>query len=232
MERSRPHGLLALTGLRLGESDMRDGKILRSSCAAGGECGIPEPGEGKYSPVLHWKTCQVVDWLSGRVARSVRSLMGDVFELTARLVELYDPTVEPGLFGEDEVGVSARFGCVGCPAIGVGPAAPASVVRRYGAGSPLCELYDVWHEARLPANRCVNLKKGKECRPGPLRMEARKRLFGRVMDVQSRAGVVLVTPEDEAFIRRCWQDKVYPRGWSSEDEAVEFPEPPLFAAPK
>jgi DNA sulfur modification protein DndC len=52
---------LTLTGLRLGESAMRDGKLKRSSCAAGGECGIPDPGEGKYSPLLRWTTCQVID---------------------------------------------------------------------------------------------------------------------------------------------------------------------------
>jgi hypothetical protein len=63
---------------------------------------------------------------------------------------------------------------------------------------------------------------------GPIRMEARKRLFARVMDIQRRAGVVLVTPEDEAFIRDCWARRVYPRGWSEADEAGEPPAGPLF----
>ena len=102
-------------------------------------------------------------------------------------------------------------------------------MRRNGEGHPLNELYDVWFEARLPQNRCVNLKKGRVGMPGPIRLEARKRLFARVMDVQARAGVVLVTPEDEAFIRRCWADKVYPRGWSEADELTPMPaDAPLF----
>jgi hypothetical protein len=30
--------------------------------------------------------------------------------------------------------------------------------------------------------------------------------------------VVLVKEEDIAFIHQCWENKVYPRGWSEEDE--------------
>ena len=221
-------GGLQLTGLRLGESKMRDGKIARAACAAGGECGIPDPGEGTFSPILHWSTCQVVDWLEGHLAREVREAMADVFAVTRQLAAVYGFTSAATLFEEREVTSSARFGCVGCPAISAERAAPRSAERRNGVGSPLNELYDVWFEARLPQNRLVNLKRGKRRLPGPIRLEARKRLFARVMDIQARAGVVLVTPEDEAFIRDCWERKVYPRGWSEADEATEAPEPPLF----
>lgn len=232
MSRATDAGTLSLTGLRMGESAMRDGKIRRASCAAGGECGIPDPGEGIYSPILHWQTCQVIDWLSGHVDRNVRALMADVFAVTTRLVDLYEVRRARTLFEEEEILSSARFGCIGCPAIGTGPAAPRSVIRRYGQGHPLTELYDVWHEARLPQNRCVNLKKrprkGRQSLPGPLRMEARKRLFARVMDIQCRSGVTLLTPEDEAFVRDCWARGVYPRGWSAANEETPAPAGPLF----
>lgn len=220
-------GLLSITGLRLGESDMRDGKLLRAGCAAGGECGIPDPGEGRYSPIIHWKTCQVIDWLGGNVGKAVRSKMGDVFRLTRRLIDVYGFETAKNLFGEDDVVGSSRFGCIGCPAIGAEASAPKSVVRRNGSGSPLNELYDVWHEARDSRNRLVGFRKGKSIM-GPIRIEARKRLFARAMDIQVRAGVTLVTPEDEAFIRQCWADKVYPRGWSEADEASSWPAGPLF----
>ncbi len=219
---------LSITGFRLGESAMRDGKIQRAGCAAGGECGIPDPGEGKYSPILHWKTCQVIDWLSGHVGKEVREALADILPTTRQLVELYEVQSAKNLFDEQEVLSAARFGCIGCPAIGVGPAAPASVVRRNGGGSPLNELYDVWYEARLPENRCVNLRKGKLGKPGPLRIEVRKRLFDRVMDIQRRCGVVLITPEDEVFIRQCWANKVYPRGWNEASEGVPMWAGPLF----
>lgn len=219
---------LALTGLRIGESAMRDDKIKRNSCAAGGECGIPEPGEGKFSPILHWKTCQVMDWLSGLVSHEVRERMGDILAVTKRLVDLYNPERFINLLGEDEVLTSARFGCIGCPAISATREPPRATVLRNGPDSPLNELYDVWFEARLPESRCVNMKKGHVGMPGPIRMDVRKRLFARVMEIQQRAGVTLITPEDEAFIRQCWKDQVYPRGWSAVDEDTPIPALPLF----
>jgi DNA sulfur modification protein DndC len=222
-------GRLSITGLRLGESAMRDGKLKKSSCAAGGECGIPEPGEGRYSPILNWKTCQVIDWLNGRVGKEVWPLMRDVFEVTTKLVDVYGIEEGATLFEEREIISTARFGCIGCPAIGAEAFAPKSVVRRNGASSPLNELYDVWHEARLPKNRLVVHRKGKACM-GPVTLETRKRLYSRVMDIQARAGVVLVTPEDEAFIKACWEAEVYPKGSSVADEATVFPMP-LFDAP-
>jgi 3'-phosphoadenosine 5'-phosphosulfate sulfotransferase (PAPS reductase)/FAD synthetase len=233
---------LTLAGLRMGESSMRDDKILKaaSGCAAGGECGIPPPSSRTYSPLLDWRTCQVIDWLNGAVGKEVRDLMGDVFAITRRLVAVYDFATAETLFEERQVVSAARFGCTGCPAIGAEAHAPTAVIKRYGADHPVCELYDVWFEARQRANRCYrsaerkgNAKGGnrqlfKRGGYGPIRLEVRKRLFARVMDIQQRAGIVLVSPEDEAFIRQCWAEKRYPRGWSEEDESVQPPPLPLF----
>jgi DNA sulfur modification protein DndC len=217
-----------LTGLRMGESTMRDGKLKKVGCSAGGECGIPETSERTYSPILNWKTCQVIDWLEGNAGREVRRKMKDVFAITRRLVEIYDVKVDANVFdGFDPTVEAARFGCIGCPAIQVERNAPISTVRRNGEGSPLNELYDVWFEARRARNRLW----GKRCKNqfGPVKMEVRKHLFDRVMDIQRRAGVVLITPEDEAFIRQCWENQVYPRGWGPEDELTEHPsESPLY----
>lgn len=228
--RDQIEGQLSITGLRYGESDMRDGKLRKSSCAAGGECGIPDPGEGRYSPILHWRTCEVIDWLNGAVDKSVRRLMADVFRVTRKLVEIYGCKIgQPTLgFTEPEIEAS-RYGCIGCPAIGASAHAPASVIRRNGRTSPLNELYDVWAFARRPENRLIGYRKGKQIM-GPIRMPVRRVLFDRVMDIQQRAGIVLVTPEDEKFIRGCWLRNVYPRGWSSADEDVEaVGNEPLFA---
>lgn len=226
---------LVLTGLRLGESTMRDGKIKRFGCAAGGECGIPDPSERTYSPLLHWSTCHVIDWLSGLVVCEVRDLMKDVIAVTKRLVQIYDVAVDHDVFEwADPVVTAARFGCIGCPAIQSEAQAPRSSIRRHGAGSPLNELYRVWFEARRPQNRCYRPGKpqggpSKLGGYGPIRLEVRKRLFARVVDIQRRAGIALVTPEDEAFIRQCWTDKVYPRGWSEADESTQPPsDSPLF----
>jgi len=220
---------LTLTGLRLGESAIRDGKILKAKgCQSGGECGIPVPSERTYSPLLNWTTCNVGAWLSGDydLSQEVRRVMAHIFELTKRLVEIYEmrvgqkgfETVEAHEWVERTVEM-ARFGCIGCPAISCGPEAPKSMIARYGADSPLCELYAVWNEALSVRNRLQKEEPGKRnTGMGPLKMEARQRLFARVLDIQRRAEIVLVNPEDEAFIRQCWKEQRYPRGWSAANE--------------
>lgn len=216
---------LWITGLRLGESKMRDGKI-KVGCAAGGECGIPEMSERTYSPLLNWTTCNVIDWLNGAVRKSVRDMMADAFEVTRKLVAIYGVSIGQPTFEFADPDVKAmRFGCIGCPAIGADAAPPNSVIRRNGKASPLNELYAVWFEARRPANRCWKPEKRL---PGPIRLSVRPVLFERVMDIQRRSGVTLITPEDEAFIRDCWEKKVYPRGWSEADEVNKPPMEPLF----
>lgn len=221
-------GGLILTGRRLGESTKRDEKIKAHSCSAGGECGIPAPGKDTHDPILNWSTCQVIDWLNGHVAKEVRDVMADVFAVTRELVKIYGVIVRRNVFeGFDPEVEAGRFGCYGCPAIGGMRGAPSATIKRNGVSSPLNELHDVMDEARKRRNRLWGGRIGKEF--GPLKMEVRKALFARVMDIQERSGVVLITAEDEDFIRSCWTNKVYPRGWSEEDEAVEVPSDfPLF----
>lgn len=221
-------GGLTLTGLRLGESAMRDRKI-KSSCAAGGECGLPMPDETTYSPILHWPLCSVIDWLQGYVDRSIRSTMGDLSAITRELLAIYDVKVDRNVFEfADPIVEAARFGCVGCPAIQASANAPASSIARYGRESPLNELYDVWFEARRRVNRCWKWRASWTGTSnhgfGPIKLAVRPVLFERVLDIQRRAGVVLVRPVDEEFIRQCWADKVYPRGWSEADESTVPPE--------
>lgn len=221
---------LVLTGLRLGESAVRDEKIAKAGCAAGGECGVPAASKNTFGPIINWTLCNVIDWLSGRIARKDRQTLRDILPITKRLIEIYEVSIgQDGLFEDvDREVSSARFGCIGCPAISSDRFAPNSTVRRNnGRRSALNEIYDVWFEARRRDNRLVNPRTGGR---GPIKMAVRKVLFDRIVDIQQRAGVVLIAPEDEAFIRQCWRDKVYPRGWSEADEANEAPDSqPLFA---
>lgn len=211
---------LTLTGLRMGESDIRDGKILkRASCSAGGECGIPDPSDDTYSPIIGWTTCKVLDWLDGNVSRDVRKLMTDILYITRSLIEIYDVRVgQPGFDGWVDPDVDmARFGCIGCSAIEASADAPPSVVSRNGPNSPLNRLYGVWFKARLPMNRLHSNRPGKNG-AGPIKMSVRKELFAEVMEIQRLANVILINADDEAFIRQCWANNVYPRGWSAADE--------------
>ena len=228
MKRAKSHDGIFVTGLRLGESKMRDGKIKRAGCSAGGECGIPDASDSTYSPLLQWKTCNVIDWLNGWIRSNVP--MDDIWEITRRLVAIYGVKLGPQGFDWHEQEISAtRFGCIGCPAIEESATAPRAVVHQNGEGSPLNELYAVWHRARRPESRIYGTRIHGF---GPLKMSARKELFSLVMDIQRRAGVTLITEEDEAFIRQCWADKVYPQGWSEEDEATVPPsDMPLMEKP-
>ena len=61
--------VLMLTGVRQGESAMRDGRIAMSCGKNGAECGqgwyqqMSGNGFATLAPVLHWRVCHVWDWL-------------------------------------------------------------------------------------------------------------------------------------------------------------------------
>jgi len=221
---------LILTGVRYGESTIRDEKLRKPSCGAGGECGLPEIDSNTYGPIINWTLCQVIDWLNGAVAKPIRNQISDLLEVTGDLLSIYDVKYgQVGFDGSRDVESVARFGCIGCPAIEVTGHAPKATILRQGADSPLNELYSVMFEARRRVNRACkfNVKKNK-WGYGPIRMAYRKMLFARVMDIQKRSGIVLLTAEDQKFIKQCWRNKVYPRGWSEADEATQEPEPELI----
>lgn len=214
---------LTLTGVRLGESAIRDGKLLKKiGCSAGGECGVPDIADDTYGPIIHWSTCNVIGWITGEDNNAERRHLTDILPLTKRLIDIYE--VKFGDVGfvdvTDKAWVppqikAARFGCNGCPAIEASDEAPRSVVSRNGPGSPFNEIYAVWHEARKRINR---LRRVGHDGAGPIKMAVRKILFERIMDIQRRAGVMLINLDDQSYIRGCWARNIYPRGWSAEDE--------------
>lgn len=203
-----------LTGVRWGESKNRDSKLTVAGCSAGGECGTQISGENIYSPIINWTTCHIFDWLNGLVGRNVVGLIGDIFEITKALARIYSP--------EDFDGESLRFGCVACPALSRDKVLDnaASHDPRYVS---LQAIYCIWKALYLPENRLCGVRFKKKTGKykfvlGPIRMEARKRFFGMLMEIQRQSGVELVTQSDEKYIRSCWEHEVYPRGWTIDDE--------------
>lgn len=64
------HKPLMITGVRLGESAIRDGRIAMSCTKNGAECGqgwyqhtIPGTITSTLAPITHWRVCTVWDWL-------------------------------------------------------------------------------------------------------------------------------------------------------------------------
>lgn len=212
--------LLMLTGMRWGESKIRDEKLLASGCRAGGECGLPAPNVKNrvWSPIIEWTDCQVFDWLQGNIVKSQRCVIADLLPYMRQLVDVYNVkqgpvTLDDSIFRRDLK--MQRFGCVGCPAVSVN-----SSLRNVRENNPelspyIRAIYRIWEEIWSPENRVVP-KPGK--RMSAITIEARKRLFEKLLVIQRESGLKLVTEKDEEFIRKCWEDKVYPRGWSEADE--------------
>jgi len=225
--------VIRLSGVRWNESTSRDGKLKAGGCSAGGECGLPDPGEGVYGPIITWKTCKVIEWLGGDDP-DIAATIGDLLPTMRRLVEVYEVkkgTV--GLWNEPPKVLSAmRFGCIGCPAITNEKITSSKQGKRHPEWIHLRRIYAVWQALYLRKNRLVRFYPEKvgaaRIRYGPLRMEVRKQYFAEMLDIQKQSGVVLVTADDEAFIRGCWDRKVYPRGWSEADELAEAPDEGLF----
>lgn len=235
--------VVQLSGVRWGESDNRDGKLSAGGCAVGGECGLPEPGEGVYGPIIAWKTCKVVEWLSGEAGEEINAVMADLLPMMRELVNVYEVKKgQAGMFGGEPKVTAMRFGCIGCPAITREKITRSKAGREQPQWIHLRRLYDVWQALYLRKNRCCRIRpqdtKTNGPKPkwgsdhfgfGPVRMAARQHYFAEVLDIQRQSGVTLVTPEDEAFIRDCWKRKAYPRGWSEADELTVPPEDGLFA---
>lgn len=212
---------LMVTGVRWGESERRDGQLKTSGCAAGGECGLPAPREGNadglYAPIVNWRTCQVVSWLRGEAGGNTAETMADVLVWTKRLVDVYEVPIEEdlGVFPPREQS-TLRFGCVGCPAW-TRDRSTRRQIEQYPNLRHVHEFYGIWESLRSFENRLFRWVDGK-CIHGPIKMEARRKMFPRFMEIQAKCGLELVAPEDEKFIRDCWERGVYPRGWSTEDE--------------
>lgn len=207
---------LLMSGVRLGESRQRDEKLTASklasmACSAtSGECGTGGIWMDKRMSnayvglplIVNWRECHVYDWLQGWFKYG--DGRGHGFEdVTSPIAWMY---------GQHEDGLverSMRFGCIGCPVVHRDRMTEAAA-KKNPALSPLLELHGVWDEMRHPRYR---LRKS-DGRLGPLTIAARRQFYVRVIDIQRRAGVELITPDDTATIERCWRDGVYPRGWS------------------
>jgi DNA sulfur modification protein DndC len=205
--------MLMLTGVRLGESAARDQRIAISCSRDSGECGqgwfqiaTPEAVADTLAPLLHWRLCHVYDWLYFEQDRHG-----------------YDVNAIAAIYGDGDV----RTGCVGCNLASRDVSLERLIkVSEWSHLRPLLELKPLYRELKkakwrkrkaLPEVRKDGTYSKNVQRMGPLTMEARAYGLERVLDIQTRARVDLINPEEEARIREMWALDVWPERWSSRD---------------
>lgn len=218
---------LMLTGVRVGESAVRDGRIAMSCGKNNSECGqgwyqeaTPEAVADTLAPLLHWRLCHVWDWLTGLVPS------GYDHGFSTKLIA--------AVYGQDEdLETHARTGCVGCNLASRDMALENIILRpQWAHFSPLLELRALYAELKKPNNRLR--KDGSEtrkdgslvanpCRMGPLTMAARLWALEEVRSIQHRAGVDLINAEEEARIRQLVASATWPNGWTGLEPLASKP---------
>lgn len=210
--------LLMLTGVRLGESAMRDARIALSCGKNSGECGqgwfqtqTDSAVADTLAPLVHWRLCHVWDWL----------YLGDHhYHMVADIAVVY---------GEDDI----RTGCVGCNLASRDTALEYLIKQpEYEHLTPLMELKPLFaeltkaknrHRKTEPAYRQDGTPVKNVQRLGPLTMAARQMGLARVLSIQGRAGVVLIDPTEESRIRELWSANTFPNGWQGDEPTGDVP---------
>ena len=224
--------VLMITGVRQGESAVRDRRIEMSCGKDGAECGqgwyqkvLPEAKglRGRMAtlaPILHWRVCHVWDWLN-------------FYAPSAQYGGWATRTIAAAYGGDEAEEINARTGCVGCPLAQRDNALDAVVAQPDWAYlAPLQGLRPIYRELRLPANRLR--KPGREAlkgggfsknpqRMGPLTFAARLDALDRILAIQAacneaairlgRPLVDMIDAEEEARIRELIAAKTWPDKW-------------------
>lgn len=216
--------VLTLTGVRRGESKVRDDRINLSCSRNGAECGqgwlqtdLPGDLTDTFAPIDHWTLCNVWDWLK-------------VFAPWAEFGAWPTPMIADG-YGEME---DMRTGCVGCNLISH-DGALAAVLKLDGWThlSPLLGLKILYQELRKPRyrkrqpggqRRKDGTLQSNQQRMGPLTFAARLMALDRVLGIQEqvnemaaareRPGIILIDRDEEARIRELIAAETWPQGWT------------------
>jgi len=226
--------ILMITGVRKGESAVRDKRIIMSCSRGDGECGqgwyqtsMNENQCATLAPIMHWKLCQVWDWL--KYMAPLRQYGGWQTQLLAEA------------YGHDKnTENDARTGCMGCP-LANHDTALDNVLRIYPHWEylrPLKDLRPLWRELRKPKYRLRktgfqvrkdNTPSKNQNRMGPLTMEARRIALETIQDIERRVNscagnmptVCLVDQEELAYIYSCWENDVWPEGWAGTEQRAD-----------
>lgn len=207
-------GVLNLTGVRTGESAVRDGRIAMSCSTNDGECGQGwfQRSRNSLAPMLHWRVCHIWRWIyhDENPVPSVKDI-ADIY--------LYDDLID------------IRTGCIECHIVDRDMAFKSLLQHEKWAHlRPLTGLRRMYGELLKPKNR--HRKTTDDHRPGhygalgPLTLEARLWALDCVLQMQAEAGYQLVSSDEEARIRELIDLKTYPKGWTGDEPIGDAPYEP------
>jgi DNA sulfur modification protein DndC len=228
--------ILMITGVRQGESAIRDQRIEMSCSKDGAECGqgwyqkvLPNAKglRGRLAtlaPLLHWRVCHVWEWLRHWAPQAE---FGDWS--TATIADAYG--------GDEAEEVNARTGCIGCPLASEDSALNTILLNpQWAYLAPLKGIRSLWRELREPQHRLRKsgielLKDGSIAknpqRMGPITFEARLMGLERILGIQEvcnavaratkRPEIDLINPQEEARIRELIAQETWPNGWSGDE---------------
>jgi DNA sulfur modification protein DndC len=216
--------VLMLTGVRQGESAIRDQRIIMSCGKNGAECGqgwyqetLPKSLCDTLAPILHWRVCHVWEWLKHWAPLPE---YGDFS--TELIAEVYG--------GDEAEEINARTGCSGCPLTDKDTALDNILKKpKWLYLAPIKRLRPIFRELRKAQNRLkktgleVSNEKNKQ-RMGPLTMGAREWAFTEILKIQDEINaeatkqgmptISLLNEEEQAFIRKCWEENLWPNKWT------------------
>ncbi|TPN16225.1 phosphoadenosine phosphosulfate reductase [Mesorhizobium sp. B2-1-3] len=240
--------ILMITGVRQGESAIRDDRIAMSCGKDGAECGqgwyqevLPNAKgiRGRIAtlaPLLHWRVCNVWDWL--RIYAPMAEYGGWA---TAAIADAYG--------GDEATEINARTGCAGCPLASKDMALDTIVASpAWDHLAPLKGLKPLYRELREPKHRIrkaglERLKDGSVAanpqRMGPLTFAARLMGLDRVLAIQAacntraaelgRPLLDILNAEEEARIRELIAAETWPNGWGGDEPAADKPMDSYFS---
>lgn len=210
---------IGFDGIRKGESTARDQIIVASCSKEDGECGqgwFHTTNSGpKLSPILHWRVCNVWDWIIEAWSEHDYPI-GGVIETYG--VDITDDGIEEPL--------SARTGCIGCPLVTTSnenkpkPDKALSTVllqENWDHLKPFERLSEIYWQLRWDASMRHFKSNGQK---GCLTLAARRWALEEILQLQTesaslalakgRTPYTLISSEEENLIRQMIQDKVFP----------------------
>lgn len=222
--------ILMLTGVRQGESAIRDGRISMSCSKNGAECGqgwFQDMKGGHVStlaPLLHWRVCTVWDWL--KIFAPSKKYGGWHTEL---LADVYG--------GDEAEEMNARTGCMGCPLAQKDTALEyVCKLPEWSYLEPLLGLKPIFRWLRLKQNR--HRKNGDDFKKdgtltsnpqrfGPITLKARKKALERILSIQDSCNavavrdgkplVIIIDADEEERIRELIKLRTFPNRWTGEE---------------